>query len=142
MTDALFGLLGVITGAALTAGVEHWRDVRAGRQDRKVAVRLAFEQLTMYAALARLILDDDEMPPADSPLVVGVPTDLREALTVVRRDGSLEEWQTLYASVRAVDYVRNALVIGGELNEDARHVIESCLTDFQSGLALFRGQRI
>jgi hypothetical protein len=109
MTEAIFGLVGVLVGSAITWGIEVWRARRTGSDEARVAARLVA----------------DELQSLDNVRTVDLPQFVRQRDLALEQDAWLQQRAVLARELtderwRAVRAAYDALAIplsGGRQEE-------------------------
>jgi hypothetical protein len=93
MIEAIFGLIGVVVGAALTSGVE-WLHGRArDRGTLRTAARAAVEALQWAASVAEVALASDLIGPKFHAELESLSLD--EPISQIRALGTFEQWAAI-----------------------------------------------
>lgn len=129
MTEAIFGLLGVVVGALVTAWSERAMHHRKERQLRQLAARALFDDLITFQASVHQALEHADVTMVDDGTPIGaIWREHRAALAAVRWDA----WTTIQAGVLVAESFPRDLpepeeptdpkVVAGALVELEEHV--------------------
>lgn len=103
MTQAIFGLIGVVVGAALTSGLD-WLHARAiDRRMLRTAARAAVEALQRTASVAEVALGSDLVGPKFHAELESLSLD--EPIAQIRAFGTFEQWAAIATARRQLAFV-------------------------------------
>jgi hypothetical protein len=100
MFEAIIGLVGVIVGAGITTGYQHWRENREQERRKRLALREIFDELGWYGVALNRVVKDGDMSRLRRD-----PAPLEELWQQSRADLlTMDEirWQTVRKAVRMV----------------------------------------
>jgi hypothetical protein len=103
MVEAIFGLLGVVVGAAITSGAELFNARSRDRRALRTAARAAVEELQRAGSVAEVALASDVVGPRYYGEMEGLNLD--DPIARIRELGTFEEWQALDRARRQYAFV-------------------------------------
>src|SRR4051812_27923764 len=103
MIEAIFGLIGVIVGAGVTAGTELLNARSRERRALRTAARAAVEELQRAGSVAEVALARDVVGPRYYSELEGLNLD--DPIARIRELGNFDEWQALDRARRQRSFV-------------------------------------
>jgi hypothetical protein len=117
MTEAIFGLVGVVVGALMTGGMDYFLEWRRERRERRRLTRLVALELATTAVNLRIIAADQVVRSERilTEIEPNVWRQYRDAIAAFLGDTEFEDVATSYLTL---EILRGRLQVGKPLNPD------------------------
>lgn len=131
MTEAIFGLVGVIIGAFLSGAVALAVDARRDRRDCIVAARLVSHEISMLSAEIEFWIKAKQISTDALPLPRSSWDENRVALA---RALPAPDWEMVSATYTWVDLINGDPLTSKEMNDDLVDYYRSVHTEMTGGI--------